>query len=222
MTDKLFIYAENADDRDRVKYLEVSNKIFECGHYFRGLHLVGACFSTSFNGQDVTLDNMDEFFESVSTVLTKEEFSQLIDMDNAIDKLGFSIKEGDERYLKGCALYESIQPIIEKLRSPENEALFNKIIEEEKEFMLDEYNLSDEELEEIFANYGNNYQDRGIISYIYADYEELGENSESNDCVFREHEEYRDHFNFASFGEYIAGGDGYYTLSTGRIVSYNN
>ena len=221
MSDNLFIYAENEPDRDRVKYLKVTSKIFECGHYFRSLHLVGACFSTSFNYEGLTLDDIDEAFENITTILTKEELVKLIEVDNAIEALHGNIVLNYEKYQKGVVLYESIQPIIERLRSPENDALFEEILEEERDAMQDEYNLSDKEITEFLDNYGGKHRDRGAISAVYNNFEELGESEESNDCVFKDNEDYRDFFDFERFGEYVAGRAGYYTLSTGKVIVHN-
>ena len=45
MSKYLFLYREKAaDDRDCCAYIEAKNPRFECGHYFGGVGLHGACY----------------------------------------------------------------------------------------------------------------------------------------------------------------------------------
>ena len=70
--EKIFLAKElNDDDRDIVKYLEFNG--FECGHYFGGLHIVGACFS---GFEKEFREKVETDYENIETILTKEELEQ--------------------------------------------------------------------------------------------------------------------------------------------------
>lgn len=43
MSKRVFLYKDNSESRDCCAYIEPSR--FECGHYFSGLTLHGACYS---------------------------------------------------------------------------------------------------------------------------------------------------------------------------------
>lgn len=200
------------NDRDEVKYIEFRG--FECGHYFSGLHIVGACFS----GFEKELrERVVNDFESIKTVLTKEEFLHLFELDDKLESLGYKIEKDSEKYKKGIEIMQEYHDTIEKkLLSEENEQLFKKIVEEEKEQVKNEYNLSSEEVEEIFDNNPLDYQDKGIISAVYDNIDEFVEEEKWsmgwNDFPY---------FDDEKFAEDLLGNSGYYELENGRIVVYN-
>lgn len=219
MREVYFIYKEKyTEDRDCVKYIEKYS--FECGHYFGGGNLTGACFSSSLRSENTNYDEIE-------TILTKEDFDFLLKADKELDDLGYGITENDERYNKGIKIIEEINNrIFSKLSSKENEELFQKIIEEEKEYCKDEYCLDDEEVDTIFEEYNNRYgyqlpyQDRAIISYIYEDTEELGEDFIENCTDTRLNDYTRDYFDFEGFGESLAQNENYFELESGRVVCF--
>jgi len=206
-----FFKEQNSDDRDCVKYIEISRNIFECDHYFSSIGINGACFSGRFN-----LDGID--FDNITTILTQEEFEQIDIFNKAINELGYGIKKGDERYLKGIALHESIQPIFEKLLSVENNILFEKVQQEEKEYLKDEYSLDDEDIDIIFNNYGLDYRDRAVVGMVFNDIDDASEQkAESLGYVTKKNERY---FDYQKFGEDLLEGEQYLELPSGRIVYY--
>jgi hypothetical protein len=213
MSKYVFLYKEqNTDDRDCVKYIEI-NRIgkLECGHYFPRIGTNGACFSGS-----LKLDEID--FNNITSVLTKEEFEQLDNYNKVIDELKYGITEGDERYIKGIEAYNSIKPIIEKLKSKENEELFEQVQQEEKEYLMDEYSLDEEEVEYVFNNYGLSYRDRGISGHVFNNIEDAAyEEAEQLGYVTKENERY---FNYDKFGEDLLEGEQYEELPDGRIIYY--
>lgn len=213
MSKYVFLYKEqNTDDRDCVKYIEISRNMFECGHYFPSIGITGACFSCSLKLEEIDFDN-------ITTILTQEEFKQIDNYNKAINELGYGIKEGDERYLKGVELYNSIQPIFERLKSEENTELFEQIQEEEKEYLKEEYDLEDEDINCIFNNYGLDYRDRGIVSTVFRDIEEAAqEEAESLGYVTKENERY---FDYNKFGEDLLEAEQYLELPNGNIVYLN-
>ncbi|MDD4000112.1 MAG: hypothetical protein PHX62_04370 [Bacilli bacterium] len=214
MSKHVFLYKEQGtDDRDCVKYIDISRiGKLECGHYFHSIGITGACFSCSLKLKEIDLSN-------ITTILTQEEFEQLDNYNEAINELGYGIKEDDERYLKGTKLYKNILPIFEKLESRQNTTLFEQIQEEEREFLKEEYSLEDEDIDYIFDNYGLNYRDRGIISVVFNNIEEAAqEEAESLGYVTKENERY---FDYEKFGEDLLEGEQYLELSNGSIVYLN-
>lgn len=207
----VFLFKDGLDDRDCVAYINKKPLRFECNHYFGGIHLEGPCWS----GRSWNKINYD----NIQTILTRNEFEQLIEFDNNIHNLGYSIKEGDERYLEGVKLCENIQPIFDKLNSEENEELFNRIIEEEKEYLMDEYSLDEDDVEFIFDNYYLDYRDRGVIACVWDNIEECAqEEAEGLGYVTAANERY---FNYEKFGEDLLEEERYLELPDGRIVILN-
>ena len=203
---------KNTDDRDCVKYLDFRE--FECGHYFSGINIHGACFS----GFEKELrDAVENNFDDVETILTKDEFLRLFELDDELDKLGNGIEKDDDRYNKGMKIIEEYHNTIEqKLLSDDNEELFNKVIADEKEYIKDKYDLNDEDVETIFDNYNGDYQDRAIVGYVYDDVNDLVENEKWNYG-------YQDikYFDDDAFASDLLEDDMYLELDSGRIVYYS-
>lgn len=202
---------KNSDDRDCVIYMEF--KGFECNHYFAGLRTSGACFSGRLNE---IKDNIDNF----ESILTKEELLRLFELDKMLDDLGYGIEKGSEKYNKGIEILNEYENTIgKKLASEENEKLFKKIIEEEKEIMKEEWNLTDKDIEDIFENYYLEYRDRGIINYVYDDVYDLGE--EMIDSCYNLDDNIKRYIDYEKFGEDLLSDDCYVELDDGRVVSLN-
>ena len=211
MSKYVFLYKENNEDEDRdcIKYIEPKPMRFECNHYFGGVNLSGACFS---GGEWAN-------YENIQTVLTQNEYQQLINFNKDIQELGMGITKGDERYQKGVKLCEDIQPIYDKLLSDENQKLFETIQQEEREFLNNEYNLSDEDIDYIFDNYGLDYRDRAVISVVFDDIESAAEEeADQLGYVTKENERY---FDYEKFGQDLLEGEQYLELDDGRIVYLN-
>lgn len=210
MSKYIFLYKENTDNRDCCAYIEARAERFECGHYFGGVTLCGACYSGG-NFAD---------YKDIKTVLTENEYNQLIQFNKDIKELGYGITKGDERYNKGIELCRAIQPVYDKLLSEENENLFNEVIEEEKEYLMDEYNLDEDDIELIFDNYYLDYRDRAIVGYVYDDTYDLGYNEAYSLGYVRDEDKVvADYFDFEKFGEDLVNGDDYCKLADGRCVS---
>lgn len=203
---------KNSDDRDCVIYMEFRG--FECDHYFAGLRTSGACFSGRLNE---IKDNIDNF----ESILTKEELLKLFELDKMLDDLGYGIEKGSEKYNKGIEILNEYENTIgKKLASEENEKLFKKIIEEEKEIMKEEWNLTDKDIEDIFNAYDLEYRDRAIIGYVYNDAYDLGENEFDN--IYNLDDNIKKYIDYESFGnDLLSEYDGYFELDDGRIVYLN-
>ena len=90
----------------------------------------------------------------------------------------------------------------------------------EKEILKNDYDLTDEEINEIWDNYGLGYRDRAIVSYIYNDFDEFAEETAQSYCVV-ENEIQGRYFNYKAWGSDLLSDGYYYELPSGRIVSYS-
>lgn len=214
MTKKIFLLKEyGANDRDCVKYIEIEKLgKLECGHYFPSINLTGACFSMGIRSEEIE-------FNSINTVLTEDEFEQLLTYNDKISELGYGIKEGDARYNEGMILYEAITPIIDKLLSDENKKLFDEVVSEEKEFVKNEYDLTNEDVELIFNEYELDYQDRGIVGMVFNDIEEASrEEAMQLGYLDTINERY---FNYEVLEKDMLESEQYLELPSGKIACVN-
>lgn len=192
MAKYIFLFKENeTDDRDCVRYVELKN-LKENHLCIDGkFNVHGACYSMS-------LKESDADYENITTILTEEEYKMLCN-PNGVDLTG----------------------IIEKLESEENEELFQKVIEEEKEYLMDEYGFDEDDVEQIFNEYYLDYRDRGIVGCVFKDAYDLGyEEAYSfgyvgNDTVVERY------FDFEKFGEDLLEEEQYIELNDGRVVYLN-
>lgn len=211
MAKYIFLYRANNEDCDACAYLEDVNfeNRFVCGHYFAGLNLNGACYS---GGEFLP-------YNEIETVLTESEYNTLLECKKDFAALGYGIKPDTPQYQKGMAICERLEPIFKKLKSEEGEEFFARIVESEKEFVAEEYNLSAEDVDTIFNDYANDYQDRGIVGYVYDDAEEVGRHY-ADDC-YNVPDNLSPYFDYEKFGWDIVNDGDFVELSDGRIVEYN-
>lgn len=208
----LFLYRlKNSEDRDACAYIDEMPSQFECGHYFSGVRLEGACYC---GGEFAS-------YEDVDTILTKTEYKKLLQFSEDINALGYGISKEDERYNKGLELIENIQDIYNKLQSEEAKRFEENIMEDEKEIMMNEWNLSEDEIQEILDDYYLDYKDKSIIGYIFDDVEGLAEN-EIEQC-FNVPDYLINYIDYSKFGEdLLQDEERYKELSDGRVVCYNS
>lgn len=151
-------------------------------------NVYGACYSASLGGR-----YFDYEYSEVETVLTESQYNRLVNPNKN----------------------DFFDDIIKALTSSEAEELFNKIIEEEKESVKDNYGLSSDEVDTIFNEYSLPYQDRDIVSHIWRDCEELGR--EYMEGCYDIPECLENYIDYKSFGEdlvdkcerYVDIGNGY-------------
>lgn len=141
----------------------------------------------------------DVAYEDITTILTREEYEALCNPIGA-----------------------DLSSIIAKLESEENEALFEKIKLEEREWLMDEYGLDDDDIDKIFDNYSLDYRDRGVVGCVFKDTYDLGYEEawslgyvNNNDTIASRY------FNFEEFGEDLAEDEYHVLLDDGRVVSLN-
>lgn len=216
--EKLFLAKiENSDDRDAVYYLDFDG-IRENG-YFSNINLNGSCFS---GFKKELLDVVENDFDSLETIYTKEEIKQLFALDDELDKVKSCINIDKEKiHDRGVKITNEINCLLDKLRSGDNEELFQNIVEEEKVWCMNEYNLSKEEIDDIFNNYNGNYQDRSIIVTVYKDKEELFDEMRFNGII--ECSDYLiDYVDKERYiNDVLEEDNTFYELSDGRIVYYS-
>lgn len=210
----LFLGKRENDDRDACVYIDTKSVSFDCGHYFGGIHFTGACFS---GFEDEVIEDMTN--GKFKTILTLNEFKELISLKEEIKSLGYSIVVGDERYIKGLELQKRFKEFLEKLKTNRAEELFQEIIKEEKEYCMEEYDLDEKEVDEVFDNYYLDYQDRAIINCVYRNIEEFGEEMFTAYNCEIEHD-IRKYVDFEAYGQdLVDDSEDYLELSDGRIVS---
>lgn len=175
MREYIFVYKNNEDDRDCVKYADLDrlNKL-ECGHYYPRFDFCGACFSGDLDNILTDEEKFNNMYENMATILTKEDFRKLAEYNKNIDNLGYGLDKYPEKQNQASQYYKEIEHIIEKLKSEENVKLFEQVQEEEIEYLENKYYLSREDIEQIFDNYCYDYRDRAIIGTIHNDTEDLG------------------------------------------------
>lgn len=210
---EIFLYRiKETDDRDACAYIEPPE--FECGHYFRGIILHGSCYCNS---------DWKEYSE-IETVLTEAEYSALRDFDEQIGKFGYGIKQGSEKYEQGMKLCANIQPIFDKLNGEEAREFYEQIIAEEKQIVMDEYGLSEEQVETAFREYplADSYQDRSIVGSIFDDVSDLGyEEAFSLGYIKKDDFVSEKYFDYEKFGQDLVDEEEMFLeLDDGRCVCY--
>lgn len=212
--DKVFLYRiKDSDDRDCCAYIDNNPMRFECGHYFGRPILHGSCYCNS------DWKNYDE----IETVLTESEYKALIQFDAAIGSLGYGIDKDSERYQKGMKLCKEIQAVYDKLNGEEAKVFYQKIITEEKRIVMDEYDMTEEQVEAAFNNYplNHDYQDRSIIGSVFDDASDLGyEEAFSLGYIKKDDYISEKYFDYEKFDNDLLEQEEYYELDDGRCIYY--
>lgn len=213
MNEHLFLYRiKDSDDRDCCAYIDASGPKFECNHYFSSIGLCGSCYSSS------------EFptYEEIETILTKDEYEEILTFNIFIKSLGYGITKGDSRYKAGIKLIDSIKHIYDKLKSDEAFAFFEDIQKSEMEYLKEEYNLSDHNIEEILNEYTEDFRDRSIVSYIYDSSDSLGYNEAYELGYMNGNSVIPKYFDYKEFGKDLVEDDDWFLeLYDGRVVRLN-
>jgi len=197
MSRYVFLFKDNANnqDRDCVAYVEIERLKDRSKDIVGRFTIHGACYCTSF-GNDYTNSIYD--YDDVTTILTREEFN---------------LMQGGE----------VTDDIINKLLSDENQVLFDTVIQEEREYLSDEYGLDEEDINEIFDTYYLDYRDRGIVSYVYKDAYDCGyEEAESLGITDSRRDDIASrYFDYERFGEDLIEDEYFLELSDKRVVRLN-
>lgn len=210
MSEVLFLGRLNNDDDCNCIYTE--HVRFECDHYWSGIHNKSAAWSGGHSIKDTA-------YEDITTGLTAEQWERAREIDRCLDNLGYGIERGDDRYKVGEALADEWNNMIDAIQGCDIEL---EIMEDERERIKDEYNVDDDDVDEIF-NY-TDYHDFGAISAIYDSVEDFGEEEAFELGVFSGHEgQFKDTlescFDYEKFGRMCLDGDYAVELSDGRVVT---
>lgn len=190
---KTFLYRTKAAD-DRDCCAYIDIADLEKSHGKFNIH--GACYSMSLGGEYANLA-----YSEVDTILTEEQYNRLLNP-----------KAGDD-----------YTDIIKTLTSIEAADFYEKIIENEAEYIQEEYGLNYEEIEEIHNNYSLDYQDRAIIGYVYQDSSDLGyAEMENYFAEYKMPDSLMNYFDYERFGEDLVNeSESYLELSSGMVVYLN-
>lgn len=194
MENTYFLLKTNEDDRDCVKYIEIDTAE-------NRFHICGACFCGI--TQDEQQDILNNFAE-LTTALTKDELTTLFE----IDKKWYKDRTADD--------LSFLTQLKTKLESDLNKDIFSQVIEEEREYLKEEYSLTDNDLDTIFDYYGLDYKDRAVVCCVYEDYAELGENLFN--CYEKLPDNLQKYFDYESFGADLVDDYNYIELQDGRIA----
>lgn len=201
---KVFMFREiDKDNRDCCNYLDIE--------YREGTLHLGICGACFFGTTKTEIND----YANIETILTEEEYNAIKDYIRISRGILSDVKH----------LVKHIKPIVEqaiqKLQSDEGKEFFEKIATDEMEYLKEQWNLSDKDIEDIFDAYPYEYKDRAVVGTVYEDYYELGENEawglgyitqSASEIMSR-------YFNYEKFGEDLAEeNDGYVELDDGRIV----
>ena len=210
MSKTLFLGRLNNDDDRNCIYTE--HVKFECDHYWSSIHNKGAAWSGGHPIKDIAYDD-------ITTGLTAEQWARAQEIDRCLNNLGYGIKRDDDRYKVGEALANEWNSMIDSIQGCDIE---KKIMENERERIMDAYNLDEDDIDEIF-NY-TEYHDLGVISAIYDDVESFGEEEADELGIFGTHDSsfesvLEDCFDFEKFGEKCCDSDSVVVLDDGRVVT---
>ena len=212
MSEKIFLGKQKNDDRDCCIYIERPE--FECGHYYSIPRPTGPCYSSDW-GEDGEYD-----YDYIDTVLTEEEYDKFRTLIHELDLVRDGLdKDEEKKKLADAKVAELNKFIDEYLLSDKAEEFKKKIQEEEDEYMKEEHNLDDEDMELIHDEYGMDYFDRGIVGRVYNDFCEVAE--EYLDGCYDVDDWVKSYIDYDRMGDDLVS-DGYFAeLSDGRYVSLN-
>lgn len=163
---KHYIFLGRTKDEGICYYIQDKPAEFECGHYFSTPYLTNA---------NCLIHDFPEY-KNLETILSHDEYDRFLELKNDIDSLGFGIRIGDERYTKGLVLRKSLlDDVYDKLTSTEAAEFFGNIVKDEKRKLVDFYELTDYQINQIFDNYPLDYRDANIVATIYDDDSEIAE-----------------------------------------------
>ena len=192
MRNYIFLFKENeTNDRDCVRYVDMEDLKNNHVCIDGKFNVHGACYSMSLKENDVD-------YEDITTILTEEEFKTLCNPEG-----------------------KDLTDIIEKLESEENIELFEQIIEEEKEYLMNEHGFSEEDIEQIFDEYYLDYRDRGIVGCVFDSVYDLGYNEAYSLGYVDNNSVAERYFDFEKFGEDLLEEEQYMQLNDGRCVCLN-
>ena len=210
MSGEVFLYKLKNSDNDRDACCYIDTASFECGHYFHVPRPCGPCYTSSGFAD----------YDNIETVLTKKEYSQFLKLCDELNAFGGGLDKDEEKKAKAQEKANELNSFISHyLWSEKAEKFAKKIQFEEDEWLKEEYDLDDEDIELIHDTYGGNYFDRAIVGRVYNDSYEVAEEYLDDCCSIEEW--IKNYIDYDKMGDDLIN-DGYFAeLSDGRYVSLN-
>lgn len=208
MSEKIFFGKQKNDDRDCCVYIERPE--FECGHYYSLPRPTGPCYSSDWN------EDGEYEYDYLDTVLTEEEYNKFRQLIDELDLVRDGLDKDEEKKKLAYAKVEEINKFIDDyLLSEKAKEFKEKIKQGEIEFMKEEYDFDDEDIENIYDCYCDYYFDRAIINRVFdSSYdvaEELIEGYSIEDWI-------KNYIDYDKMGDDMVSDGDYVELSDGRIV----
>lgn len=219
MSEKIFVGRKKEHDRDACFYVEKAK--FECGHYFSKPHPEGACYSCGWEG--FNHDSKEYDYDNIETVLTKKEYAEFRKLIDELDSFGYCLDKDEEKKKQAQVKADEINKFIDdKLRSKKAELFLNKIAKSEQEYIMKEYDIDEDEFDDILNNYNLDYFDRGIISQVYDDSVSVAERYIDEGVYGNVDDKLTYYIDYDKLGyDIIANDECFYELNDGRVVEYN-
>jgi hypothetical protein len=209
MSEKIFFGKQKNDGRDCCVYIDRPR--FECGHYYHVPRPTGVCYSSSW-GEDGEYD-----YDYLDTVLTKKEYNKFRQLIDELDKISNGLDKDEEKKKLADAKAEELNKFIDEyLLSAKAIKFAEKIKQGEIEFMKEEYDFDDEDIEDIYDYYGGEYFDRAIIDRVFDSYYDVAE--EAIDNNYNIDDWIKSYIDYDKMGEDLVSDGDYVELSDGRIV----
>lgn len=196
---------KDAVDRDCNIYIEKPG--FQCNHYFSSIGEVGPCYCRG----------LQHSYDEIDTPLTEEDYNRLLDYNEKIGKAGYSVKPDSPEYEDGLKLIASLDDIFAKLAA--DNAVKERIFAEEKVILEDEYNLTEDDVDELFSYIPYDFRDRSVILGTYDSAVEVADQEIEDYGVFDNFRYLEQFFDYEAFGEdLVSDSDRYFELESGTIV----
>lgn len=206
--EKLFLYQlKDCEERDKFAYIENGVR-FECDHYFSSPSPESACYSGGGFAD----------YEDIITILTKQEYLDFLKFSKDVKCFGYGIEKYSEKYNECINIINNHKYLYDKLKSTENEKLFNKLLSEDWDKFKKENYLNDEDIEVIKENYSGDYKDSSIVDYIANNLCSYAEEFIDNTCNIDEW--IKSYINFEEMGIDLLEDRGI-ELNNGKVVVYN-
>lgn len=209
MSAKIFFGKQKNDDRDCCVYIERPE--FECGHYYSIPRPTGPCYSSGWN------EDEEYEYDYLDTVLTEEQYNKFRKLCDELDKIGGGLDKDEEKKKLADAKAEELNKFIDEyLLSAKAEKFEEKIKQGEIEFMKEEFDLDDKDIEDIYDCYCYYYFDRAIIGRIFDSSYDVAE--ETIDNNYNIDDWVKNYIDYDRMGDDIVSEGDYVELSDGRIV----
>ena len=140
---------------------------------------------------------INEDFEDVETWVTEDVFNRMKNTDGN----------------------DTFSDVVDMIANGEHKAFETYICESEIDKMREVYGLDEDAAKDVIRNYGNEYFDVSIFSYVWNDAYDIAKNYFDECCNIESW--LTNYIDYEGLGEAIVSDDYYYELYDGRVVQYN-